>query len=296
MKKLYFAGSAGMLGEAFYRFSSKDFTIKCTDLNFKDEWINYLDFRNFDNYLDDVSKFEPDVLFHLGAHTDLEYCERNIDDTYITNTLSVENAVRISNELSIPLVFISTAGIFDGKKIFYDDWDLPNPLGHYAKSKYAAEKFIQYNCNKYLICRAGWMMGGGPEKDKKFVNKIYKQIVKGNKELFVVKDKLGTPTYTHDFVKNLFKILESGHLGLYNLVCEGNTSRLEVAKEILIILNLESKISIKAVNSDYFSTKFFAPRPKSENLINYKLNLRSLNIMRDWRVCLREYLNNEFKI
>ena len=85
-------------------------------------------------------------------------------------------------------------------------------------------------------------------------------------------------------------------MGLYNLVCEGNTSRLEVAKEILITLNLESKISIKAVNSDYFSTKFFAPRPKSENLINYKLNLRSLNIMRDWRVCLREYLNNEFKI
>ena len=296
MKKLYFAGSAGMLGEAFYRFSSKDFTIKCTDLNFNDEWITYLDFRNYDNYLDDVSKFEPDVLFHLGAYTDLEYCERNIADTYITNTLSVENAVRISNELSIPLVFISTAGIFDGKKIFYDDWDLPNPLGHYAKSKYAAEKFIQHNCNKYLICRAGWMMGGGPEKDKKFVNKIYKQIVKGNKELFVVKDKLGTPTYTHDFVKNLFKILESGHLGLYNLVCEGNTSRLEVAKEILITLNLESKISIKAVNSDYFSTKFFAPRPKSENLINYKLNLRSLNIMRNWKVCLREYLNNEFKI
>ena len=69
-----------------------------------------------------------------------------------------------------------------------------------------------------------------------------------------------------------------------------------MAKEILITLNLESKISIKAVNSDYFSTKFFAPRPKSENLINYKLNLRSLNIMRDWRICLREYLNNEFKI
>ena len=82
--------------------------------------IKLENFRNFDNYLDDVSKFEPDVLFHLGAHTDLEYCEKNIDDTYITNTLSVENAVRISNELSIPLVFISTAGIFDGKKELYD--------------------------------------------------------------------------------------------------------------------------------------------------------------------------------
>ena len=296
MKKIFIAGCGGMLGDAFYNVFKEEFEILCVDINTSEKWLEFLDFRNFENYYKLVNKFKPDCLVHLGAHTDLEYCERNIDDTYITNTLSVENAVRISNELSIPLVFISTAGIFDGKKILYDDWDLPNPLGHYAKSKYAAEKFIQYNCNKYLICRAGWMMGGGPRKDKKFVNKIYKQIVKGNKELFVVKDKLGTPTYTHDFVKNLFKILESGHLGLYNLVCEGNTSRLEVAKEILLTLNLESKISIKAVNSDYFSTKFFAPRPRSENLINYKLNLRSLNIMRDWRVCLREYLNNEFKI
>jgi dTDP-4-dehydrorhamnose reductase len=43
------------------------------------------------------------------------------------------------------------------------------------------------------------MMGGGPEKDKKFVNKIIKQIDLGAKELFVVDDKLGVPTYTKDF-------------------------------------------------------------------------------------------------
>ena len=46
------------------------------------------------------------------------------------------------------------------------------------------------------------MMGGGPNKDKKFVNKIVKQIQAGQKELFVVDDKLGTPTYTHDFAAN----------------------------------------------------------------------------------------------
>ena len=78
--------------------------------------------------------------------------------------------------LKIPLLFISTAGIFDGKKELYDDWDMPNPIGHYARSKYIAEKYVQNHTNEYLICRAGWMMGGGLNKDKKFVNKIIKQI------------------------------------------------------------------------------------------------------------------------
>ena len=110
--------------------------------------------------------FIPSWLFHLGAYTDLEHCELNQDDTYETNTQSVKYAVEIANEMSIPLLYISTAGIFDGKKEVYDELDLPNPKGHYAKSKYMGEKYVIENANDYLICRAGWMMGGGPEKDK----------------------------------------------------------------------------------------------------------------------------------
>ena len=135
-KKIYIAGSGGMLGEAFYNIFKNDYELKCTDINVNENWINYLDFRNYDKYYKDVINFKPDFLFHLGAYTDLEFCEKNPNDTLITNTLSVENASYISNELDIPLLFISTAGIFDGKKELYDDWDMPNPLGYYAKSKY----------------------------------------------------------------------------------------------------------------------------------------------------------------
>ena len=294
MKRLYIAGSGGMLGDAFYKFTKNKYISKYTDKNKTSEWIDILDFRDYNDYLFDVSEFKPDILFHIGAYTDLEFCENNRNDTFLTNTISVEYAVKISNFLSIPLVFISTAGIFDGKKQFYDDWDEPQPLGYYAKSKYAAEKFIQNNSNNYLICRAGWMMGGGPRKDKKFVNKIINQINSGLKKINVVDDKLGTPTYTHDFVNNIFKILDSDKLGLYNLVCEGNTSRYEVAKEIVKILNLENKVSINQVKSDFFSKEYFAPRPRSENLINLKLNILNINIMRDWKICLNEYLKNEF--
>ena len=70
------------------------------------------------------------------------------------------------------------------------------------------------------------MMGGGPKKDKKFIQKILKQIKDGKKELFVVNDKFGTPTYTYDFARNTKKLIESNNYGLYNMVCEGNTSRL----------------------------------------------------------------------
>ena len=110
--------------------------IKCTDIDMNEEWISYCDVREMDSYRSDVKIFSPDYLFHLAAYTDLEFCEEHPDETYITNALSVENAVYIANDLDIPLLYISTAGIFDGRKEFYDDWDIPKPLGHYARSKY----------------------------------------------------------------------------------------------------------------------------------------------------------------
>ena len=113
MKKIYIAGSGGMLGEAFYEVFKEDFEIKCTDKDVNTDWLEFLDFREFDAYAADVKNFNPDFLFHLGAYTDLEFCEQNVNDTYLTNTLSVENAVIIANQLDIPLLYISTAGIFD---------------------------------------------------------------------------------------------------------------------------------------------------------------------------------------
>lgn len=294
MKKIYMAGCGGMLGEAFYEQFRKDFELKCTDKDVNDSWLSFLDFRDFNEYRKDVLNFNPDFLFHIGAYTDLEFCESEIEDTYATNTISVENAVKIANELDIPLLYISTAGIFDGKLDYYDDWALPNPLGHYARSKYAGELFVKENISKHLICRAGWMMGGGPSKDKKFIQKLMKQIKDGKRELFVVNDKDGTPTYTHDFAKNVKILLEKEFWGLYNMVCGGQTSRFEVAQELIYLLGKTNKIKLTEVDSEYFSKEYFAERPPNERLVNSKLNIRGINIMRDWKVTLKEYLENYY--
>ena len=294
MKKIYIAGCGGMLGEAFYEQFKEDYEIKCSDIDVNESWLTYLDFRDFDDYKKDVEDFNPDYLFHLGAYTDLEFCEKNPDDTYRTNTLSVENAVCIANKLKIPLLYVSTAGIFDGKKEFYDDWDLPNPLGVYARSKYMGERYVCENSDRFLVCRAGWMMGSGPKKDKKFIQKLMRQLKDGNHELFIVDDKDGTPTYTHDFAKNVKLLIESEYWGLYNLVCGGQTSRLEVTKELLRLLKLEDKIKVNTVKSEYFKDIYFAERPPNERLVNKKLELRNLNIMQNWKIALKEYIENYY--
>ena len=292
-KKIYIAGAGGMLGKAFYEIFKDEYDLKCSDIDVNEDWLEFLDFRNEIDYADAIQLFKPDYLFHLGAHTNLEWCELNQDDTYLTNTLSVENATRIANSLNIPLLYISTAGIFDGKQELYDDWDTPNPLGAYARSKYMGERYVCENSLRYIICRAGWMMGGGPQKDKKFINKLVKQVQAGATELNIVNDKDGTPTYTYDFAKTVKKLIELELWGLYNCVCHGQTSRYEVAEEFLRLINRED-IKLNAVNYDFFKEEYFAQRPASERLITKKLELRKVSQMQDWRDALKIYLENEF--
>jgi dTDP-4-dehydrorhamnose reductase len=293
VNKIYIAGCGGMLGEAFYEFADRA-DLKCTDIDVNASWLSYLDFRDLTEYRADVVSFAPDYLFHLGAHTDLEYCETHASDAYATNALAVENAVYIANDLDVPLLYISTAGIFDGRLEVYDDWDAPNPLGVYARAKWAGEEFVRQNARRYLICRAGWMMGGGPRKDKKFIQKLMQQLRDGQTELKVVDDKLGTPTYTRDFAHNVRLLLEAEYWGLYNMVCQGMTSRYEVAQALVEELGLGNSIAVKPVGSDFFAQTYFAPRPDCERLVNRKLALRGLDVMRPWREALSDYLRTDY--
>ncbi len=295
MRKIYISGCGGMLGDAFKKVFINDFELKCSDIDLNVDWLTYCDIRDFDAYRNDVLSFKPDYLFHLGALTDLEFCENNKDNAYLTNTIATEYACTIANELDIPLLYISTAGIFDGSQEVYDDWDMPNPQGVYARSKYMGELHVKEKLTKYFICRAGWMMGGGNKKDKKFISKILKQIQNGAQELNVVDDKLGTPTYTIDFAKNVKLLIENNAYGLYNLVCDGVTSRFDVCEELLKLIGKDKEIKINKVNSSFFSKEYFAPRPDSERLVNYRLNLKKLNIMRDWKIALKDYIK-EFYI
>ena len=142
--------------------------------------------------------------------------------------------------------------------------------------------------------RAGWMMGGGPAIDKKFINKIYQQIKAGAKTLSVVDDKLGTPTYTKSFASAIYRVAETDLYGVYNQVCGGSCSRYDVAVEFVRLLGLANEIEIEKVGSERFEKEYFAPRPKSEKLDNLKLRARNIDFMPQWKDALADYAQ-EFK-
>ena len=79
------------------------------------------------------------------------------------------------------------------------------------------------------------------------------------------------------------------------MVCGGQTSRLEVTVELLKLLGLENKVKINEVSSDFFKDIYFAERPPCERLINKKLDLRQLNVMQDWKLALKEYIDKYYK-
>ena len=200
-KKILIMGANGMLGTTLKPLLESG-TYLLTDKDIDND-ISFCDIRDLKHTTDVVKEYNPDIILNFAALVDLEYCEKEKDDCYLTNTIAAIHLFNLAKDLNIPYVFISTAGIFGNDKEFYTEEDQPYPLSSYGKSKYYTEQLLQnQDYKKYWIFRAGWMMGGGPSKDKKFVNKIINQIKSGKTELYVVDDKLGVPTYTKDFASS----------------------------------------------------------------------------------------------
>jgi len=289
-ERVLITGCGGMLGSAVYRVFSENYkNVLATDIDLNEPWLRKMDVREISECEKVVSDYKPEIILHLAALTDLEYCEKNIDNCWKTNALGTENIAILAKRTDATMVYISTAGIFGGEKDEFTDFDRPDPLSYYAKGKYHGEQFVERYLTKYYVFRAGWMMGGGLKKDKKFINKIYRQIKAGKNELFVVDDKLGTPTYTNNFAESIFRVLQTGYYGLYNQVCGGSCSRLDVAREFVRLLGIEDKVKVTKVSSDYFKDEYFVVRPYSEKLVNLKLESRNINFMREWKECLAEY-------
>jgi dTDP-4-dehydrorhamnose reductase len=237
---------------------------------------------------------EPDIVFHLAAETDLEACERDPDGAFSTNAIGTKNVALACEAAGIPIVYISTAGVFDGtNEEPYTEFDQPNPINVYGKSKLSGERYVETLTSRFFIVRAGWMIGGGQGKDHKFVSKILDQIGAGATTIYAVTDKLGTPTYANDFADCLWSVVAASRFGLYHMTSVGRGSRFDVAAEILANVNRRD-IRLVGVESAFFARDFPAPRPRSEMMRNMVLDLEGRNTMRPWREALRAYLGDYF--
>jgi dTDP-4-dehydrorhamnose reductase len=258
--------------------------------------IERLDVRSRDDVTDAVDQIKPDFIAHLAAETSLEVCDLDEPYAYATNTLGTKLMALAARRIDVPLVYISTAGVFDGTKTDgpYHEWDAPNPINLYGKTKLEGELLVENFLDRYYILRAGWMVGGGPGKDHKFVARMLNQINEGKTTLHAVGDKFGTPTYVPDFAACFAGLIETESYGRYHMACEGEGSRYDVAARILEVLGLTDEIELVEVDSEFFAKEFPANRPRSEIMQNLHLELQGLNTMRPWQIALGEYLERNF--
>lgn len=288
-KKVLITGCGGMLGEAVYPLLKNKYDIYATDINSNEPWLERFDVADAEVVLTRGLEIKPDFIIHLAALTDLEYCELHPEIAYEVNTEGTVNMTELARRLDATLVYISTAGIFNGSKHEYVEDDQPNPLCVYGKSKYQGELAAR-SWNKSIVIRAGWMMGGGPGKDKKFVGKIIERLCGGISELPLVNDKFGSPSYTYDLAKIIDYLLERRCYGVYHGTCDGSGNRYDVGQFILECTGLKDRVRTISVGSDHFSKSYFTSRPASERLNNDKLKAINPELTRDWRECLKEYL------
>lgn len=115
-------------------------------------------------------------------------------------------------------------------------------------------------------------------------------IFDGKKELSVVNDKIGSPTYAKDLLEGIKALIETRYYGLYHMVNRGFGSRYEIALVVRDALQ-RPDVAIVSVSSAFFPLP--APRGRSEALRNLKLQLLELDQMRPWEDAVREYVVSE---
>ena len=296
-KKILITGSNGMVGTSLLsllRNKEKKYTVLATDLvPDKDNNIELLDVRIEVDVILAITSFNPDVIIHLAAITNLEECESDPDNSWNTHVNGVRNILYHAPK-NCQIIHISTAGVFDGyNSRAYTENDIPNPLNVYGKTKLVGEQLMM---NNSVVLRPGWMFGGGRGKDKKFVSYILNSL-KNKKDIIpVVDDKFGTPTYTVELSKIIIKIIDNDiRKGLYHVVSSGSTNRLSIAREILKHYDLSDKIKIIPVGSDYFKKSFSVPRASSEVLDNSIVINELKYVIPSWKDSLHEYLNDYWR-
>jgi dTDP-4-dehydrorhamnose reductase len=279
-KKILITGSGGMLGSAF--MVNENIGIKIPAPS------NVMDVTDFEKTKEFLKKYEPDIIVHCAALTDVEKCEIDRDSAFRTNTIGTENLVNASMSLDKEPIFcfISSIGVYGAhKKEPYTEFDNVFPTTIHHLSKLEAEKIIMAHIKKYLIIRAGWLFGGDATQPKNFVYKRYLEAC-NSKLIYANNTQVGNPAFTEDVVKQVFYLLERECFGIFNCVGGSSATRYEYVKSIIELFGLPCEVNIAGKDS----FKRIAPVSDNESAVNYKLGLVGLDIMPDWKESLAGYI------
>ncbi len=279
--KILITGASGQLGSDLVKKLEKFYNV----FPYSSNKLDITNLKQFDNI---VREINPDTIINCAAYTNVDACESNINKAFMVNAIGAKNCAIITNKYSLKLFHISTDYIFNGKTTKpYKEFDLPNPISVYGKSKLEGEINITNHCNRFFILRTAGVYG---INGNNFVKTIIK-VAKEQKKLKVVDDQVTTPTYTIDICNQILSLIETEYFGIYHASAEGSCSWYEFTKYILEISKIDAELT--PCTTEEFPRP--AKRPKFSVLENFNLKLIGLNRFRHWRDSLKDFLEKNME-
>ncbi len=230
-----------------------------------------------------VVRLRPDIVIHCAAWTDVDGCARDPEGAYLVNGLGTRNVVLGCQQAGCPMVYISTNEVFDGRSTRpYYEYDTPNPVNPYGRSKLAGEQVVQTMLERFYIVRTAWLFGCDREN---FVTKILTR-ARTARRLDVVVDEVGSPTYVEDLAAAVAKLIETGVYGIYHFVNSGQASRFELALKALELCGRRD-VQVRPIRlAEYRRASTPPPYSVLANLAGRAIGIE----LRPWEEALAEYL------
>ena len=233
-----------------------------------------------------ISTHTPDIIVNCAAFTNVDKCETESKAAFNVNALGPKYIAAAAKKCGARLIHISTDFVFDGNSNKpYAEENQTNPLSEYGRTKLEGERNIQSHCNSYLIVRTSWLFG---HNGINFAAKML-ELAEHNKELSIVTDETGSPTYTPDLAEALWTLIKKECEGVINVSNDGSCSRYEWAEYIFKTMGYNIKMNpIKS--SEY---KRPAKVPLNSTLNCQKFTTITGMQMRPWEEAVESYLKKQ---
>lgn len=280
--KVLVTGANGQLGYDVVKELQKQ-NIECYGASRQD--FDIVDFEVTENF---IKNYMPDVVIHCAAYTAVDKAEDEQGLCYLVNASATENIAEICKKINAKMLYISTDYVFDGtKEGFYKVDDKPNPINVYGKTKLLGEQAVQRILNKYFIVRISWVFG---EHGNNFV-KTMLHLGKERKEINVIADQYGSPTYTIDLAPLLVEMIQTEKYGIYHATNEGVCTWAEFAEEIFKIAKLDVKVN--HITTAEYPTR--AKRPMNSRLSKKTLKDNNFKVLENFKDAIDRYIINNRK-
>jgi dTDP-4-dehydrorhamnose reductase len=275
LKKVLITGANGLLGQYLVAKFRKDYHVVACDLtseNFNSinppHEYHSIDLTNRANVRKFLGDQIPEIIIHAAAFTNVDNCEDQRELCWATNVKSLEIMIETSKAFAPLFVHISTDYVFDGKSAPYRESDDPKPLGYYGLSKYSSEKVVRASNLEYIIARTQVLYGNGQRIRPNFVTWVIDQL-KNNKNIKVVVDQKGNPTYADDLAYAIHRLIKKKEYGIFHISGRESCNRYEFACKIADTFKLAQKL-ITSITTEQLKQK--ALRPQDSTFILDKLS------------------------